>query len=51
MPQLNVFAVGFPAKVVIGLLMIGVSLPFAAGWIGDELQRSVALALRSLHVG
>jgi flagellar biosynthetic protein FliR len=49
MPQLNVFAIGFPAKVAVGLLLIGVSLPFAAGWIGDELQRSVATALRSIH--
>jgi len=49
-PQLNVFAVGFPAKVTVGLLIIGVSLPFAAGWISDELQRSVAAALQSLRV-
>jgi flagellar biosynthetic protein FliR len=48
-PQLNVFAVGFPAKVTIGLLMIGVSLPFAAGWIADELQRSVSTALQSIR--
>lgn len=49
-PQLNVFAVGFPAKVAVGLLMIGVSLPFAAGWMADELQRSVATALESIQV-
>ena len=49
-PQLNVFAVGFPAKVAVGLLIIGVSLPFAAGWIADELQRSVGVALESLRV-
>jgi flagellar biosynthetic protein FliR len=49
-PQLNVFAVGFPAKVAVGLLMIGVSLPFAAGWMADELNRSVATALQSLQV-
>jgi flagellar biosynthetic protein FliR len=47
-PQLNVFAVGFPAKVTVGLLIIGVSLPFTAGWMADELQRSVATALSSL---
>jgi flagellar biosynthetic protein FliR len=46
-----VFAVGFPAKVAVGLLLIGVSMPFVAGWIADELQRSVTVALRSLHVG
>jgi flagellar biosynthetic protein FliR len=51
MPQLNVFAVGFPAKVTVGLLLIGVSLPFVAGWISDELQRSVSAALHSLRVG
>jgi flagellar biosynthetic protein FliR len=49
-PQLNVFAVGFPAKVTVGLLVIGVSLPFAAGWISDELQQSVGAALHSLRV-
>jgi flagellar biosynthetic protein FliR len=47
-PQLNVFAVGFPAKVTVGLLIIGVSLPFTAGWMADELNRSVSTALHSL---
>jgi flagellar biosynthesis protein FliR len=47
-PQLNVFAVGFPAKVTVGLLIISVSLPFTAGWMADELERSVSTALRSL---
>jgi flagellar biosynthetic protein FliR len=50
MPQLNVFAVGFPAKVAVGIVLIGASLPFVAGWIGDELQRSVAAALHTLKV-
>ena len=49
-PQLNVFSVGFPAKVTIGLLVLGVSLPFAAGWISDQLQDSVNAALQSLRV-
>jgi flagellar biosynthesis protein FliR len=49
-PQLNVFAVGFPAKVAVGMLVIGVSLPFAAGWIADELQRSVSTALQSIRM-
>jgi flagellar biosynthesis protein FliR len=49
-PQLNVFAVGFPAKVTIGLLVLGVSLPFAAGWISDQLQESIAAAMHSLRV-
>ena len=49
-PQLNVFAVGFPAKVAVGLVLIGVSLPFLGGWLGDELQQSVGAALHSLKV-
>lgn len=49
-PQLNVFAVGFPAKVAVGMVLIGASLPFVAGWLGDELQRSVGTALQSLKV-
>jgi flagellar biosynthetic protein FliR len=50
MPQLNVFAVGFPAKVTVGLVLVGASLPFMAGWLGDELQNSVASALHTLQV-
>jgi flagellar biosynthetic protein FliR len=50
MPQLNVFAVGFPAKVIVGLVLVGASLPFVAGWLGDELQNSVASALHTLKV-
>jgi flagellar biosynthetic protein FliR len=49
-PQLNVFAVGFPAKVTVGLVLIAASLPFFAGWLDDELQRSVGAALRALKV-
>jgi flagellar biosynthetic protein FliR len=50
MPQLNVFAVGFPAKVLVGLVLVGASLPFLSGWVGDELQHSVSSALQSLKV-
>lgn len=50
-PQLNVFAVGFPAKITVALLIIGVSLPFAAGWLEEELQTSVRSALDTLQVG
>src|SRR3712207_968289 len=49
-PQLNVFAVGFPAKVTIGLVLVGASMPFVAGWLGDEMQSSVSAALRTLKV-
>ena len=49
-PQLNVFAVGFPAKIVVGLLLVAATLPFVAGWIGDELQQDVATALQAIRV-
>ena len=49
-PQLNVFAVGFAAKIVVGLLVLGVTLPFLAGWLGDELEASVTEALRALRI-
>jgi flagellar biosynthetic protein FliR len=50
-PQMNIFAVGFPAKMVIGLTLIGVSLPFVSGFVAGQLQEAVALALRALKVG
>jgi flagellar biosynthesis protein FliR len=50
MPQLNVFAVGFPAKILVGFLLIGASLPFVATWIGDQLTESVSAALKTLQV-
>ncbi|HEX8123468.1 MAG TPA: flagellar biosynthetic protein FliR [Solirubrobacteraceae bacterium] len=50
-PQLNVFAVGFAAKIVVGLLILGVTLPFLSGWLTEELQASVAAALDMLRVG
>jgi len=49
-PQLNVFGVGFPAKVLVGLVLVGASLPFLSGWMGDELQHSVSAALHTLKV-
>jgi flagellar biosynthesis protein FliR len=49
MPQLNVFAVGFPAKIAVSLLVIGVSLPFIGGWMADQVQVSVSAALQSIH--
>ena len=49
-PQLNVFAVGFPAKVVVGLLLVAATLPFVASWISGELQRDVGAALQAIRV-
>jgi flagellar biosynthesis protein FliR len=49
-PQLNVFAVGFPVKVGVALLVVGASLPFVANWISEQLSVSVGAALGALHV-
>jgi flagellar biosynthetic protein FliR len=49
-PQLNVFAVGFPTKVAVTLLVVGASMPFVANWISGELSTSVGAALGALHV-
>jgi flagellar biosynthetic protein FliR len=49
-PQLSVFAVGFPAKVAVALLIVGASLPFMSGWISTEISTSVGAALGALHV-
>jgi flagellar biosynthetic protein FliR len=50
MPQLNVFAVGFPAKILVGFVIVGASLPFVAGWLGNQLHQSVMQALQTLRV-
>lgn len=49
-PQLNVFAIGFPAKVVVGLLVVAACIPFIGGWISGQLTTSVGSALQALHV-
>lgn len=49
-PQLNVFAVGLPVKVIVGMILIGVSLPLVGTWVQRELERSVGAALQSLRV-
>lgn len=49
-PTLNAFQVAVPAKVVLGLLLVGASMPFVAGWLGTELQNDVRLALDTLRL-
>jgi flagellar biosynthetic protein FliR len=48
-PQLNVFFVGLPAKIMLGFAVISASLPFVAARISDQLEASVFTALRVLH--
>jgi flagellar biosynthetic protein FliR len=49
-PQLNVFSMGLPTKVIVGIVLMAASLPFVAGYITDELETSVQTALGSLGV-
>ena len=35
-PQMNVFAVGFPTKVAVALLVVCASLPFVSNWISGR---------------
>jgi flagellar biosynthetic protein FliR len=49
-PSLNVFSIGFSAKIAVGLTVMAASLPFVSGWVGDNLQQSVSDALHALKV-
>jgi flagellar biosynthesis protein FliR len=49
-PQLNVFSLGLPTKVIVGIVIMAASLPFVAGYLTTELERSVETALGSLGV-
>jgi flagellar biosynthetic protein FliR len=48
-PQMNIFAVGFPAKMIVGLTLIGASLPFVSGFIGNQVQTTVYQAIETLR--
>lgn len=43
-PQLNLFAVGFPATLLIGLAALAFSMPFLGPFIGATLERGLAVA-------
>jgi len=49
-PQLNLFGVGFPLKIVVALLVVSASLPFVGGWMSNQLAASVGTALQSLPI-
>jgi flagellar biosynthetic protein FliR len=40
-PQLNVFAVGFPMKVGVALLVVSAALPFIGGFMSNQIADSV----------
>jgi flagellar biosynthesis protein FliR len=47
-PQMNIFAVGFPAKMIIGLVLLGASLPFVSNFFIDHLQNAIEQVLLTL---
>jgi len=49
-PQMNVFVVGLPAKILVGVGAIAASLPFLNGHLEDLLTNSVQQALLTLRV-
>jgi flagellar biosynthesis protein FliR len=49
-PQLNVFAVGFPMKVGVALLVTAGSLGFIGSWLSGQLMSSVGAALQAIRI-
>lgn len=47
-PQMNVFIVGLPAKILLGFATVGASLPFVAVHVQNDLQDAVMTALHGL---
>ncbi|HEV2997969.1 MAG TPA: flagellar biosynthetic protein FliR, partial [Solirubrobacteraceae bacterium] len=50
-PQLNVFAVGFPVKVIVTLIIVAATLPFVSSWVAGQLSNTVGNALLALRFG
>jgi flagellar biosynthetic protein FliR len=49
-PQMNVFVVGLPGKILVGFAAIGASLAFVTGDLETMLQQAVMHALEALRV-
>jgi flagellar biosynthetic protein FliR len=47
-PQMNVFVVGLPAKIMLGFATVAVSLPFVAVHVQDDLANAVMAALAGI---
>jgi flagellar biosynthesis protein FliR len=47
-PQMNVFVVGMPAKILVGMTVIAATLPFVSNQVQGALQQSVVQALQTL---
>ena len=51
MPQMKVFVVGLPAKILLTFLVVGASLPFVGAQLTHDLRTSVEQSLRALGGG
>jgi flagellar biosynthetic protein FliR len=49
-PQMNVFAVGAPAKILVSMMIMAASLPFVGGFLADSLQQGIGDALQTIQV-
>lgn len=49
-PQMNVFAVGMPAKIIVAFLILAASMPFVAGYLDDALKNGISDSLNSIRV-
>lgn len=47
-PALNVFAVGFPLKIGIVLLVVMASIPFLGGFVSNQISSAVTTALQAV---
>jgi flagellar biosynthesis protein FliR len=47
-PQLNVFAVGFPMKVGVALLVVSAALPFIGAFMSNQISTAVLTALHTI---
>jgi flagellar biosynthetic protein FliR len=47
-PQMNVFVVGLPAKILVGMTVIAATLPFVSNQVQGALQQSVMQAVQTL---
>ncbi|HWE09026.1 MAG TPA: flagellar biosynthetic protein FliR [Solirubrobacteraceae bacterium] len=47
-PQLNVFAVGFPMKVGVAMLVVSAALPFIGGFMSSQISNAVVTALNTI---
>jgi flagellar biosynthetic protein FliR len=50
-PQMNVFVIGLPVKVIVAFAVVGASLPFVGTHLEGDLQHQLARALQGLAGG